>query len=136
MRNPPKQKPSAVQMYNLHMGGVDLADQLRSYYKVGRPSKKWWRYIFWFLLDVTIVNTWILFSASPHAPVRRGYDQLSFRVDLAELPRAGFTSRQHVRGRRSATLLAVVDVANVEGHRPVRIQTKRSGSVSPVLSSR
>ena len=102
--NPPKLKPSAIQHYTAHMGGVDLADQLRSYYKVGRPSKKWWRYVIWFLLDVTMVNAWIIYSASTHVPpARRGYDQLNFRSDVAKLLRAGYTSRKHVIGRRSST---------------------------------
>ena len=128
--NPPKQKPQSIVNYNMHMGGVDLADQLRSYYKVGRPCKKWWRYIFWFLLDVTLVNAWVIFQASTHnPPMRRNYDQLAFRVELAELLRAGFTSRKHVKGRRSATLIAAVDPDNVEGHHPVRIQSKRGRAV-------
>ena len=128
--NPPKLKPSAIQHYNAHMGGVDLADQLRSYYKVGRPSKKWWRYVFWFLLDVAMENAWIIYSASTHVPpARRGYDQLHFRSDVAELLRAGYTSRKHVKGRRSSPLVAAVDVANVGGHHPVRIQMKRGRAV-------
>ena len=128
--NPPKLKPSSIRNYNAHMGGVDLADRLRSYYKVGRPSKKWWRYVFWFRLDVTMVNAWIIYSASTHVPpARRGYDQLNFRSNVAELLRAGYTSRKHAKGRRSSTLVAAVDVANVGGHHPVRIQTKRGRAV-------
>ena len=29
-------------------------------YAVGIRSKKWWRYLFWFCVDVNIVNTFIL----------------------------------------------------------------------------
>ena len=130
--NPPTLKPSSIRHYNANMGGVDLADQLRSYYKVGRPSKKWWRYVFWFLVDVTMVNAWIIYSASTHVPpARRGYDQLHFRSDVAELLRAGFTSRKHVKGRRSSTVVAAVDAVNVGGHHPVRIQMKRGRAVCP-----
>ena len=39
-------KPAVVDMYNKNMGGVDLADQLRQYYSVGRSSRRWYRYIF------------------------------------------------------------------------------------------
>ena len=42
--------PKPVLRYNESMGGVDLADQLHSYYPVGRPSVRWWRYICWWLL--------------------------------------------------------------------------------------
>ena len=60
-----KQKPSTIQHYNAHMGDLDLADQLRSYYKVGRPSKKWLCFVSWFLLDVTMVNAWTIFTPIP-----------------------------------------------------------------------
>lgn len=33
---------TTVTDYNSNMGGVDLADQLRSYYNVPRRSRKWW----------------------------------------------------------------------------------------------
>ena len=92
-----KQKPSTIQHYNAHMGGVDLADQFRSYYNV--------------------------------PPARRGYYQLNFRSDIAELLRAGYTSHKHLKDRQSSALVAAVDVANVGGHHPVRIQAKRDRAV-------
>uniref|UniRef100_S4RR35 PiggyBac transposable element-derived protein domain-containing protein n=1 Tax=Petromyzon marinus TaxID=7757 RepID=S4RR35_PETMA len=61
-------KPAPVVHYNRFMGGVDRSDQYRSYYAVGRASKKWWRYIVWFLLNLSIVNGWLLYRESPHEP--------------------------------------------------------------------
>ena len=40
--------------------GVDLHDQLRGYYAIGTKSRKWWRYLFWSCVDVSIVNAFIL----------------------------------------------------------------------------
>ncbi|XP_053378642.1 uncharacterized protein LOC128548215 [Mercenaria mercenaria] len=37
-------QPHTVFAYNQFMGGVDLHDQFRMKYNVGRCSKKWWRY--------------------------------------------------------------------------------------------
>ena len=48
--------PAPISTYNKYMGGVDLNDQMRSYYPSGRPGKKWWRYLLWFLLDVSITD--------------------------------------------------------------------------------
>ena len=42
------------------MGGVDLSDHLRSYYSLARTSHKWYKYIFYFLLDLAIGNAYIL----------------------------------------------------------------------------
>ena len=52
--------PSTIVAYNKHMGGVDHGDQLRSYYGVRLKSRKFYRYIFWFLFDVVVTNTYIL----------------------------------------------------------------------------
>ncbi|KAJ8892798.1 hypothetical protein PR048_005379 [Dryococelus australis] len=43
-------------MYNALMGGVDLFDQLREQYAVGSRSLKWVHRIFYFLLDLAVVN--------------------------------------------------------------------------------
>jgi len=51
---------TATILYNKNMGGVDLNDQQRNYYAVGRKSRKWFRYLLWFLVDVSFVNGHIL----------------------------------------------------------------------------
>ena len=38
-------QPHSVSAYNRFMGGVDLHDQFRMKYDVGRNSKKWWKYL-------------------------------------------------------------------------------------------
>ena len=42
----PTDIPKPVESYNKFMAGVDLADQYRASYPVGRASHKCWRYIF------------------------------------------------------------------------------------------
>jgi len=63
--------PAPIRTYNQYMRGVDLNDQLRSYYPSGRSGKKWWRYLFWFLLDVSIINALVFECLSPHQPSLR-----------------------------------------------------------------
>ena len=48
--------------YNSLMDGVDRMDQLRSYYSVGRADRRWWKYIFWGLLNIGIINAYILWK--------------------------------------------------------------------------
>ena len=38
-----------------------MADQLRASYSSQLQSHKWWHHIFWFFLDMTIVNMYILY---------------------------------------------------------------------------
>ena len=75
--------PASVLDYNGNMFGVDLADQLRSYYTVGRSGVKWWRYVFWFVVQLSLVNSWNLFRAAkrPHPGNGRTVAQLQFRLN-------------------------------------------------------
>jgi hypothetical protein len=47
--------------YTTYMRGVDVADQLRASYSCQVRSHKWWHCIFYFLLDMTIVNMYIMY---------------------------------------------------------------------------
>lgn len=55
-------QPKAIADYNQFMNGVDLHDQLRKKYACGRPSKKYWKYILWFILDCCRVNAYLLYE--------------------------------------------------------------------------
>ena len=56
----PIYKPSLVVDYIRRMGGVDLSDQLMTYYSFLRKSCKWWRKLFVHLLNMLILNAYIL----------------------------------------------------------------------------
>ena len=79
-----------VRSYNKNMGGIDLSDQLRGYYAVGRKSRKWWRYLFWFCVDFSIVNASILETLAPNHSTRK---QLAFRLELAKKLIGDFQNR-------------------------------------------
>lgn len=53
--------PKLVKDYNENMGFVDKADMLKALYEVNRKSRKWWHRIFWYILDVTVVNAFIIY---------------------------------------------------------------------------
>ena len=97
-RAPPHVKDVALQtpvhMYNKSMGGVDLNDQLRSYYPSGRSGKKWWRKVLWYLLDVSICNS-VAEKLSPHSAFHRTHrTQLQFRPELVKQLIGGFCGRK------------------------------------------
>ena len=61
-------------------------------YTVGRSSFKWYRYLFWFLIDVSICNSFILYN---HHKLEQGQGkvkQLNFRTNLAKQLIGGFSS--------------------------------------------
>lgn len=75
--------PTIIDDYNMYMGGVDLTDQHLSYYSMTtRKTLKWWKKGFWRLIDICIVNSWIVFrqnNPSSHIKTQR-----LFRVKLIE----------------------------------------------------
>ena len=48
--------PPNIVSYNKFMGGVDRADQLRQYYHVRSKSRKFYLYIFWFILQLSTLS--------------------------------------------------------------------------------
>ena len=62
------QQPRAISDYNKFMKGVDQSDQLLSYYNVLRKSDKFWKTLFFHVIDISVVNAYILFEE-----VRRQY---------------------------------------------------------------
>jgi hypothetical protein len=47
--------------YTTYMRGVDVADQLRSNYSCQVRTHKWWHRIFYFLLDMSVVNMYLMY---------------------------------------------------------------------------
>lgn len=67
--------PEAVKLYNQFMNGVDHADQLGSTYtcSTARKALNWWKYLFFFLFDISIVNSF--FSWENHQNMRWKWKQ-------------------------------------------------------------
>ena len=75
--------PTIILDYNQFMGGVDLADQQLSYYSLTqRRTIKWWKKVFWRLIDIAIINSWIIFRTNN--PNSRLKSQRDFRLELTK----------------------------------------------------
>ena len=48
--------------YVKYMGGVDRADQLRSYYSCSRKSQQWWKKLLFFTIDIAVSNAWLCYK--------------------------------------------------------------------------
>ena len=91
--------PKVVEIYNSIMGGVDHFDQLVERYCISRRSRKWWHRIFYWLIDLAVVNSYIAWKIhSSHTVGSSKKDQLSFRIRLARQLINGFSTRKR-RGR-------------------------------------
>ena len=88
-------RPNAISLYNQYMCGVDRHDQMRACYDLGKHSKKWWITLFHNLLNIAIVNAYILYKDSSQRQTRvKRYTHLHFRRELALQLINGFTSHK------------------------------------------
>ena len=70
-RRPPVSKSAVVDCYSHFMNGVDIADQHSVYYRFIRKTVKWWKKIAFWLIETSMVNSYILYKltvASPKSP--------------------------------------------------------------------
>ena len=98
------QMPQVVHSYNKNMCGVDLSDQLRQYYSCGRRSKKYWKYMFWFIVDIAINNAYIASKGQLDDIGKQFY----FRVALSKQLIDGFSARIRTAQKRTANDDSVV----------------------------
>jgi hypothetical protein len=78
------QAPGSLADYQAHMKGVDLLDQMVSYYCMNHRSKKWWRRLFFYLLSVSIYNSYVVARACHPDVARRNWPHFQDYVeDLA-----------------------------------------------------
>ena len=92
--------PLNIIEYNKYMGGVDHNDQLRQYYCVRLKNHKFYKYIYFFLLEVTLANAYILSNYVPSTGhTLRHY--VDFRIELAKQLIGDYNSRKQ-KGRPSS----------------------------------
>ena len=58
--NEPVKKLNLVYQYNRYMGRVNCNDQLLKYSAFNRRTLKWWKKVFFHLLNVAMVNAYVL----------------------------------------------------------------------------
>ena len=79
-----KEKPTVVADYNLYMLGVDKLDQMMSYYSFLHKSVKWWRKVFFWLLEVAVVNAYIIYKEEARRRGATPITHLAFRRRLIQ----------------------------------------------------
>lgn len=97
----PQKKPTVIACYTKNMGGVDRSDHLCGSYNFERKSVKWWRKVFYWILEVCITNSFHLYNI-----VRQNNDlpkvrHLAYRLELVEQLIGNIRSSRQKRGRPS-----------------------------------
>ena len=125
------------------MGGVDLLNSLMSLHRCKLKSKKYYHRIFYHFLNVTIVNSWLLYRRDCEAfdvPKSKQFCLLNFKVTIAEVlsKEEQVTSKKH--GRPSTILETNYQEKKHKGHstKPIPEKSIRLDNVDhfPVLKEK
>ena len=76
----PKRKPDVVHFYNHNKVGVDCVDTMVKKYSTKQPSRRWLVAVFCNILDVSAVNSWIIYKKVTGNAISRR----DFIIKLAE----------------------------------------------------
>lgn len=72
-------RPFSIQEYNKFMGGVDnMMDKMIAHYPHGFKNKKWYLRVFFHLLNMAIINSWLLYRKD----VDSTYPLLHFKASI------------------------------------------------------
>ena len=107
------------------MRGVDRGDQMVALYGSGRKSVKAWKRIFFYLLECSMLNCYIIeghFNERHHLKGRRKRDMKEFKTELAEQLISGFCAR----GKKVQDDHPELRLNPALGHLPVFDEEKRS----------
>ncbi|XP_012938598.1 uncharacterized protein LOC106011918 [Aplysia californica] len=130
----PMMKPDAILFYYRYMFGVDLSDQLRSYYAVGRKSVKWWRYVLWFVVQMSLANASILFKAAnrPLPGNQHPFSQLRFRLSYRRLSLATSAGEaNHSTAGLGSSLSSDHQISRMHGREAVCYEGSRNKVKTP-----
>ena len=61
-------RPRGVGHYQSFFSRCWQFDQFRSKYLVGQPSKEWWKYVLFFLINTAIIDAFIIMKGSVRIP--------------------------------------------------------------------
>ena len=113
-------KPLAIFDYNKNMGLVDKSDMQMSFNDTTRRSMKWYKKLFFKLLDVTIYNAYTLYKY-----VHQDNIQLSsFRLELIKEISTKFAQKEKIQGRLTINfhkrLIGPHFISSIDGKRKQR----------------
>ncbi|XP_067933202.1 piggyBac transposable element-derived protein 3-like [Watersipora subatra] len=112
-------RPRAIEVYNKHMGGVDLTDFLISCYRHSLKHKRWYLRLFFHFVNVTIVNGWLIHRWEHGDSV----DLLEFRSSVAQaLITQGWTMSNQRKGRPSSSYVHPPCLTNIRTRVPDEIR--------------
>ena len=119
------QRPAIAELYNKFMGGVDLADQRVRSYQRNTKSYVWYMKLFFYFVEVAIMNAYLLERKSPHhnpPAAQKARLMLPFRRELITKVIGGLVYRRQQQSNQSLPDERRFDLSL--GHFPVLMPTR------------
>jgi len=101
-------KPQIVEPYNQHMGYGDISDHMVNSYSMCRHNFKWTTKMFFHLLDLTTLNSWILLSSCGAKHTQRDFRLILVRNLIEEAGRNHYGPTPSMLGRPSVAAANVM----------------------------
>ena len=113
-------RPHVYSSYNAGMGGVDLFDQATNCYRISIRGKKWWWMLFTHMLNVCMVNAWMIHKTCSSDPM----DLLCFLRNVTRHYLSISRKRECLPGpsARSTGSVPQSIVDDPEGHFPKKLK--------------
>ncbi|XP_069104408.1 piggyBac transposable element-derived protein 4-like [Argopecten irradians] len=108
-------RPDCVLSYNKYIGAVDRCDQMVSYNGFDRRTLKWWKKVFFHILGIAVLNSYIIYKEmSQHPVLQRVFRREVVRQLVMEADVTGPESR----GRKKGDNLQRLSARHLIGHLP------------------
>jgi len=91
--------PKAIKYYTKYMKGTDLSNQLISYYEMNRKLYKFWKRIFFHLIDMAIINSYILFKLKTGKKI----SQIKYRIDIVKAIEKRYEIKSEVKEKNNCS---------------------------------
>ncbi|CAL7939067.1 unnamed protein product [Xylocopa violacea] len=114
-------KPSITVNYLKYMGGIHRADQYASTYCFLRKSLKWWRKLFFWGLEICLINSYILYKLEKKKRNERPLTHLRYLKTLVQQLRGTY------RQARDRTSTSSVDEHRLNGKLHVLLKGVKRG---------
>lgn len=73
-------KPEEIAIYNRFMSGIDRSDQMVSYYSSPRKTLRWYKKVFFHLLEFAVWNSYYIYKK--YCQKNKKYEFITYRDDL------------------------------------------------------
>ena len=97
------------------MSGVDKFDAMitkKLCSKLGHGSQKVWRHLLWYLVNMAICNSWILYKQTSTRQQPKNFDHMAFRIELAEHLIGGLTAQKKLISPKMNVCEVIENISN------------------------